>query len=193
MRGQVVAAGCMWIDALGVEAVHAVPAASCQLSHAYSNKNSAWSTSVPAPGTLWRPLTLDPLALMCRPFAPRPCAAPPQNNVVIELNALKIAEDRTFADCAKYMLTALLNLALPPPPKTPAEYAPLFKTGEGGSGSAQQQVIAMDVVQSSRSKPKTCGGPVEGELGWGLHGGWAAGVLAAVPTSTGAMVLAPVA
>eukprot|EP00198_Chlamydomonas_reinhardtii_P001454 XP_001690790.1 predicted protein [Chlamydomonas reinhardtii] len=52
----------------------------------------------------------------------------PAANVVIELNGLKIAEDRTFADCARYMLTALLNLGLPPPPRTPAEYLPLFKT-----------------------------------------------------------------
>ncbi|KAG2491384.1 hypothetical protein HYH03_010176 [Edaphochlamys debaryana] len=50
------------------------------------------------------------------------------SNVVIELNGLKIAEDRTFADCARYMLTALLALGLPPPHRTPADYVPLFKT-----------------------------------------------------------------
>ncbi|GFR46848.1 hypothetical protein Agub_g8488 [Astrephomene gubernaculifera] len=49
------------------------------------------------------------------------------SNVVIELNGLKIAEDRTFADCARYMLTALLALGLPPPPRTPQDYLPLFK------------------------------------------------------------------
>ncbi|KXZ48102.1 hypothetical protein GPECTOR_30g197 [Gonium pectorale] len=49
------------------------------------------------------------------------------SNVVIELNGLKIAEDRTFADCARYMLTALLALGLPPPNRTPADYVPLFK------------------------------------------------------------------
>lgn len=74
----------------------------------------------------------------CSPAPPAAPAARPQNNVVIELNALKIAEDRTFADCAKYMLTALLNLALPPPPKTPADYVPLFKTGEAGGGDAHK-------------------------------------------------------
>lgn len=52
-----------------------------------------------------------------------------QNNVVIELNALKIAENRTFADCARYMLTTLLGLALPAPRRTPAEYASLYKQG----------------------------------------------------------------
>ena len=36
-------------------------------------------------------------------------------NAVIELNALKIAEDRTFADCARYIAVTLLMLALPAP------------------------------------------------------------------------------
>ncbi|KDD72989.1 hypothetical protein H632_c2657p0 [Helicosporidium sp. ATCC 50920] len=34
-----------------------------------------------------------------------------QENALIELNALKIAEDRTFADCARYMLATALGLA----------------------------------------------------------------------------------
>ena len=45
-----------------------------------------------------------------------------QNNVVIELNGLKIAEDRTFADCGRHMLTALLGLCLPPPRGAKDEY-----------------------------------------------------------------------
>jgi translation initiation factor eIF-2B subunit epsilon len=32
-----------------------------------------------------------------------------QNNAVIELNALKIAEDRTFADCARFILVTILG------------------------------------------------------------------------------------
>jgi hypothetical protein len=32
-----------------------------------------------------------------------------QNNVVIELNGLKIAEDKTFADCARYIFTTMLG------------------------------------------------------------------------------------
>lgn len=32
-----------------------------------------------------------------------------QTNAVIELNSLKIAEDRTFADCARYILVTILG------------------------------------------------------------------------------------
>ncbi len=35
-----------------------------------------------------------------------------QTNAIIELNALKIAEDRTFADCARYVFTTILGGAL---------------------------------------------------------------------------------
>ena len=31
----------------------------------------------------------------------------------LELNGLKIAQDKTFADCARYMFTTLLSLGLP--------------------------------------------------------------------------------
>lgn len=44
------------------------------------------------------------------------------DNVVIELNGLKIAEDKTFADCARYMLTTALGLCLPPPRDMAEEY-----------------------------------------------------------------------
>lgn len=36
-----------------------------------------------------------------------------ETNAVIELNGLKIAEDRTFADCARYIFTALLQVIGP--------------------------------------------------------------------------------
>ena len=48
------------------------------------------------------------------------------DNVVIELNGLKIAEDKTFADCARYMLTAMLGLCLPAPSGARAEYRALY-------------------------------------------------------------------
>lgn len=32
-----------------------------------------------------------------------------QNNAIIELNGLKIAEDKTFADCARYLFTTILG------------------------------------------------------------------------------------
>ena len=51
----------------------------------------------------------------------------PQTNAVIELNSLKIAEDRSFADCARYIFTTLLSLCLPAAPHyAKGEYASLF-------------------------------------------------------------------
>lgn len=49
-----------------------------------------------------------------------------EDNVIIELNALKIAEDRSFADCARYILTTLLQLCLPAPAWASPEYVSLF-------------------------------------------------------------------
>ncbi|KAK9914949.1 hypothetical protein WJX75_002748 [Coccomyxa subellipsoidea] len=43
-----------------------------------------------------------------------------------ELNSLKIAEHKDFADCARYILTTLLALCLPAPPRAKAEYRSLF-------------------------------------------------------------------
>ncbi len=49
-----------------------------------------------------------------------------QENVVIELNGLKIAEDKTFADCARFILTTCLGLCLPAPGGVIAEYQGLY-------------------------------------------------------------------
>ena len=49
-----------------------------------------------------------------------------QENVVIELNGLKIAEDKTFADCARFILTTCLGLCLPAPNGVIAEYKGLY-------------------------------------------------------------------
>lgn len=49
-----------------------------------------------------------------------------QTNAVIELNALKIAEDRTFADCARYVLITILQLNLPAPTIISQQYISLF-------------------------------------------------------------------
>ncbi|KAL4854090.1 putative translation initiation factor eIF-2B subunit epsilon [Chlorella vulgaris] len=48
------------------------------------------------------------------------------NNAVIELNGLKIAEDRTFADCARYVFITMLSLCLPPSSSVKPEYMRLF-------------------------------------------------------------------
>jgi len=49
-----------------------------------------------------------------------------QTNAVIELNGLKIAEDRSFADCARYIFTTMTAMCAPAPAWVKDEYAPLF-------------------------------------------------------------------
>lgn len=49
-----------------------------------------------------------------------------QELAVIELNGLKIAEDRTFADCARYVFGSILDLCLPPPRHTKDDYHSLY-------------------------------------------------------------------
>mmetsp|Transcript_1893 Transcript_1893/g.5530 ORF Transcript_1893/g.5530 Transcript_1893/m.5530 type:complete len:764 (+) Transcript_1893:77-2368(+) len=51
-----------------------------------------------------------------------------QANAVIELNGVKIAEDRTFAEVARYVFTTILGLCLPPAARVRAEYRSLFPT-----------------------------------------------------------------
>ena len=58
-----------------------------------------------------------------------------QENVVIELNGLKIAEDKTFADCARFILTTTLGLCVPPPPGIPKEYESLYATDKPDASS----------------------------------------------------------
>lgn len=49
-----------------------------------------------------------------------------QDLAVIELNGLKIAEDRTFADCARHVFASILDLCLPHTAACKAEYQSLF-------------------------------------------------------------------
>uniref|UniRef100_A0A383VLX2 Translation initiation factor eIF2B subunit epsilon n=1 Tax=Tetradesmus obliquus TaxID=3088 RepID=A0A383VLX2_TETOB len=58
-----------------------------------------------------------------------------ETNAVIELNGLKIAEDRTFADCARYIFTAMLQLCLPCPGWVSPEYGCLFPADAPDSSS----------------------------------------------------------
>lgn len=50
-----------------------------------------------------------------------------QDLAVIELNGLKIAEDRTFADCARHVFASILDLCLPYAATCKAEYHSLFQ------------------------------------------------------------------
>jgi translation initiation factor eIF-2B subunit epsilon len=48
------------------------------------------------------------------------------SNAVVELQGLKMAENRTFADLARYILTSLLGLSLPSPPDASPEFVVLY-------------------------------------------------------------------
>ena len=48
------------------------------------------------------------------------------SNAVVELQGLKMAENRTFADLARYILTSLLGLSLPSPRDASPEFACLY-------------------------------------------------------------------
>lgn len=66
-----------------------------------------------------------------------------EDNVIIELNALKIAEDRTFADCARYILTTLLALCLPAPAWVSPEYVSLFIAPDAPDTGAKEGKLAL--------------------------------------------------
>ena len=48
------------------------------------------------------------------------------DNAIVELNSLKLAENRTFADLARYVSTTLLGLCLTAPARLDEEYKSLF-------------------------------------------------------------------
>eukprot|EP00775_Hariotina_reticulata_P010863 gene10863-11017_t len=66
-----------------------------------------------------------------------------QTNAVIELNGLKIAEDRTFADCARYIFTAMLQLCLPCPGWVSPEYRCLFPAEAPDSSSKDGKMLLL--------------------------------------------------
>lgn len=59
-----------------------------------------------------------------------------QSNAVVELQGLKMAENRSFADLARYILTTLLGLTLPPPPDAAAENVCLYPSAPPSSKAA---------------------------------------------------------
>lgn len=62
------------------------------------------------------------------------------DNVVIELNGLKIAEDKTFADCARYMFTTMLGLCLPAPPTVQKMYRSLYISSDVDAASKEGRI-----------------------------------------------------
>jgi translation initiation factor eIF-2B subunit epsilon len=59
-----------------------------------------------------------------------------QSNAVVELQGLKMAENRSFADLARYILTTLLGLTLPPPPDAASENVCLYPSAPPASKAA---------------------------------------------------------
>lgn len=70
-----------------------------------------------------------------------------QNNAVIELNALKIAEDRTFADCARFILVTILGLCLPPSERVRPEYRNLFPTARPDNASKSGRMALLEAFR----------------------------------------------
>eukprot|EP00879_Flechtneria_rotunda_P013226 GHRR01013811.1.p1 GENE.GHRR01013811.1~~GHRR01013811.1.p1 ORF type:complete len:545 (+),score=210.68 GHRR01013811.1:1011-2645(+) len=64
-------------------------------------------------------------------------------NAVIELNGLKIAEDRTFADCARYIFTSMMQLCLPAPAWVSSEYRPLFSVDAPDSSTKEGKLTLL--------------------------------------------------
>ena len=72
-----------------------------------------------------------------------------QENVVIELNGLKIAEDKTFADCARFILTTCLGLCLPPPKNVIDEYKSLYASDEPDASTNQGKLDLLKRAMST--------------------------------------------
>lgn len=75
-----------------------------------------------------------------------------EDNVIIELNALKIAEDRTFADCARYILTTLLALCLPAPTWVSPEYVSLFAADAPDTGAKDGKLALLSRFKKQMTK-----------------------------------------
>lgn len=58
---------------------------------------------------------------------------------MLELNGLKLAEVRTFVDCASYIFTTLLQMCMPPPANIRPLYHPLFSNQSYNLGKVPDQ------------------------------------------------------
>ena len=65
-------------------------------------------------------------------------------NVIVELNGLRLAENRTFVDCASYIFTTLLGLAGPPPTSVRPSCHALYQTAfpDVTSKTGRSQLLA---------------------------------------------------
>ena len=75
-----------------------------------------------------------------------------KSNVIVELNSLKIAEDRTFADCARFIAVALLGLALPAPPGVEAQDYGLYRNDFDVAAAAKDAAALKELVALLRGQ-----------------------------------------
>ena len=69
------------------------------------------------------------------------------DNAIVELNSLKLAENRTFADVARYVLTTLMGLCLTAPARLDPEYKSLFPTSMPAT-DAEAWLSLLDIFPS---------------------------------------------
>lgn len=74
------------------------------------------------------------------------------DNVVIELNGLKIAEDKTFADCARYMLTTMLGLCLPAPLSIRSEYRSLYAPASAMPEPGNNKDVLLGLLKAAQAQ-----------------------------------------
>ena len=74
-----------------------------------------------------------------------------QDLAVIELNGLKIAEARDFADNASYIMATILSLCLPAAPRVREEYRALFP-----ATSPDSKTLVSDPQRSVPGRPSSC-------------------------------------
>lgn len=83
-----------------------------------------------------------------------------QDLAVIELNGLKIAEDRTFADCARHVFASILDLCLPYAANCKTEYQSLFQPDAPDTdtqvGLHGHRPAAMCCKSPASTKPPRC-------------------------------------
>ena len=76
-----------------------------------------------------------------------------QDLAVIELNGLKIAEARDFADNASYIVTTILSLCLPAAPRVREEYRKLFPATAPDSRSPVSFLACSSFPHADSSMP----------------------------------------
>jgi len=75
-----------------------------------------------------------------------------QANVTIEINALKLAENKTFADCANHILTTIMGMCLPAPSAISSEYSGLYAKEEPDLSTNQGNLSLLRALKGHLSE-----------------------------------------